>query len=315
MHVNHLYYVLKIFIPRSVQIHLRRMIVRRKMNKYKDIWPIDPKSATPPENWQGWPEGKKFALILTHDVETTKGVLNCRALMDLEEKLGFRSSFNFVTGDYPIPEDLIDEMKQRGFEVGIHGLHHDGNLFRSRKVFLDHAVKINESLKKYDAVGFRSPSMYHNLEWIHELNIEYDASTFDTDPFEPQPDAAGTIFPFWVPGRNGKPGYVELPYTLPQDFLTFILLQERDTRLWQSKLNWIAANGGMVMLISHPDYKDFVGGEHFERYPFQYYENFLIYIQTTYEKQYWHALPRDVSRFWRENYENGVRGGHAATQN
>ena len=34
------------------------------------------------------------------------------------------------------------------------------------------------------------------------LNIAYDASTFDTDPFEPQPDGVNTIFPFWVPRRS-----------------------------------------------------------------------------------------------------------------
>jgi hypothetical protein len=27
-------------------------------------------------------------------------------------------------------------------------------------------------------------------------------STFDTDPFEPQPDGMGTIFPFWVPNQD-----------------------------------------------------------------------------------------------------------------
>ena len=26
-----------------------------------------PGSEQPPENWQGWPDGKKFALVLTHD--------------------------------------------------------------------------------------------------------------------------------------------------------------------------------------------------------------------------------------------------------
>ena len=59
--------------------------------------------------------------------------------------------------------------------------------------------------------------MFHNLDWLHELKIEYDASTFDTDPFEPQPDGVGTIFPFWVTGRQPDEGYVEMAYTLPQD--------------------------------------------------------------------------------------------------
>ena len=85
-------------------------------------------------------------------------------------------------------------------------------IFRARKL-------INGYLQEWNAVGFRSPSMQHNLDWIHDLDIEYDASTFDTDPFEPQSDGMGTIFPFLVPEQNGQGGYVELPYTLPQDFL------------------------------------------------------------------------------------------------
>ena len=62
--------------------------------------------------------------------------------------------------------------------------------------------------------------MLHNLEWFHDLNVKYDSSTFDTDPFEPQPDGVGTIFPFWVPrpnsplttGWNGN-GHGRLPET------------------------------------------------------------------------------------------------------
>ncbi len=100
---NNFYYFLKMFIPRPVQIYLRRILIRQKMSRHKDIWPIDKTSANPPEGWQGWPEGKKFALVLTHDVETKKGLENCRALMDIEEKYGFRSSFNFVAGDYEVP--------------------------------------------------------------------------------------------------------------------------------------------------------------------------------------------------------------------
>src|SRR6516164_8618023 len=38
-------------------------------------------------------------------------------------------------------------------------------------------------------------------------------------------------------------GYVELPYTLPQDSTLFILLGEKTTNIWQRKLDWIAQHG------------------------------------------------------------------------
>jgi glycosyltransferase involved in cell wall biosynthesis/peptidoglycan/xylan/chitin deacetylase (PgdA/CDA1 family) len=303
MYANNFYYFLKMFIPRPVQIYMRRQLIRHKLYRHQDTWPIDPAAAKLPANWQGWPEGKRFAFVLTHDVETKKGLLNCRNLMDIEEKHGFRSSFNFVAGDYEVPQDLLHEMKSRGFEAGIHGLHHRGNLFRSRHFFLNQAREINQWIKKWNAAGFRAPSMYHNLEWLHDLDIQYDASTFDTDPFEPQPDAAGTIFPFWVPGRNNTAGYVELPYTLPQDFLLYILMQEESTRIWQQKLDWVVQKGGMALFITHPDYINFNGTTLREdEYPVKQYKEFLRHVSTKYAGQYWHALPREVAIFWKAKY-------------
>jgi len=202
MFLNSLYYHLKPLIPRWLQIQIRRQIVRRKREKYSHVWPIDERAAKPPEGWKGWPDGKKFALVLTHDVETIKGVERVTRVAELEKKLGFRSSFNFIAEEYPTPHDQIKYLKEEGFEVGLHGLNHNGNLFESRKKFLRQALRINQYLKDWGVTGFRTPIMYHNLEWIHDLNIEYDSSTFDTDPFEPQPDGVGTIFPFWVPAPH-----------------------------------------------------------------------------------------------------------------
>ena len=55
-----------------------------------------PGSEKPPANWPGWPGGKKFALVLTHDVEGQAGVDKCEQLMDIERRLDFRSSFSFI---------------------------------------------------------------------------------------------------------------------------------------------------------------------------------------------------------------------------
>jgi hypothetical protein len=144
--------------------------------------------------------------------------------------------------------------------------------------------------------------MHHNLDWIGYLNIEYDASTFDTDPFEPQPDGMKTIFPFWVAGSNARRGYVELPYTLPQDFTLFVLMQEKTIDIWKRKLDWIAEIGGMALILTHPDHMSFSGRKLGpEEYPADYYSEFLEYIKLKYEGQYWHALPMEIARFWKKN--------------
>ena len=194
---------------------------------------------------------------------------------------------------------IRNKLVKRGFEVGVHGLIHDGCLYRSEKVFKERAKKINNYLQEWNAVGFRSPAMHHNLEWPHHLNIKYDASTFDTDPFEPYPDGMQTIFPFWVENNCSEKKYLELPYTLVQDFTLFIILEKKNIDIWKEKLDWVVKTGGMALLNTHPDYMNFnkakLGPE---EYPVQYYEEFLAYLRTKYKGQYWHVLPREMTHFW-----------------
>ena len=299
---NNLYYTLKPIIPRRLQIYLRRKIVSRKRLLYRETWPIDEKAGKRPEGWSGWPGGKRFALVLSHDVETAKGHDNCRNLMELEEKLGLHSSFNFVPERYKVSAELRRHLTDKGFEVGVHGLCHDGKLYRSKKKFQSRALKINHYLKEWQSVGFHSPSMQNNLEWAHYLNIEYDSSTFDTDPFEPCSDAVGTIFPFMIEDTSAGSSYVEIPYTLPQDSTLFIIMREKNIKIWKEKLDWVAKRGGMVLISTHPDYMNFNGASlDTEEYPSKLYKELLDYIKERYEGQYWHALPKEMAQYWKSS--------------
>jgi len=302
MLINRIYYYMRPIIPRSYQIALRRQIILRKRLKYSHVWPIDPSAGKPPEGWPGWPNKKKFALVLQHDVDTQKGHDKCYDLIALEESLGFRSLFSIVPERYTVSESLRNDILRKGFDIGVHGLKHDGKLFLSKKIFQKRAVHINNYLKEWHSVGFSSPSMHHNLDWMHLLKIKYSISTFDTDPFEPQPDSVGTIFPFWVQRSSERTGFVELPYTLPQDHGLFIIMKETTIDIWKQKLDWIAQKGGMALLNAHPDYMNFCGKKlSIEEYPVKYYEEFLNYIKRNYAGQYWHALPKDIARFWSES--------------
>lgn len=307
---NRIFYTFKPLIPRGLQIFIRRRIAARKREKYASIWPIDPSSNKPPEDWQGWPNGKKFAVVLSHDVDTQKGHDRVDRLAEIEMEKGFRSSFNFVPERYVVSESLQDDLRSKGFQLCVHGLNHDGKLFLSRKIFNQRAVRINDYLRKWQAEGFTSPSMHHNQDWLHDLRITHSISTFDTDPFEPQPDAAGTVYPYWVNNGSKPEGYLELPYTLPQDHLLYVILKERNINIWKQKVDWIAQNGGMVLLNTHSDYMSFDPGViDNEEYPVDYYADLLDYIQTKYQDQYWHVLPRDLAKFWqtKKQLPSGIR--------
>jgi len=232
-----------------------------------------------------WPDGHDFAFVLTHDVETAEGMRNVMRIADLEEELGFRSSWNIVPYKYPIDRGLVRELTSRGFEIGVHGYNHDGKLFTSRRVFDARVPAINAALDSFGAIGFRAPMVHRNLEWLQSLDVEYDASYFDADPYQAMPGGVGSVWPF-IAGR-----FVELPYTLPQDHTLFVALKERDGRIWRQKLAYLRALCGMALVITHPDYLDSL-----ER--IEVYRRFLIDAREMEDR--WHALPRDVATWWRE---------------
>lgn len=304
--INRLYYNVRPAVPRKLQIALRRIIASRKLEANNDIWPIYPGSEIPPVGWPGWPENKKFALVLTHDIETIKGQSRCLDVVRMEKDLNFRSAFNFVAERYPVSAELRNFLVAGGFEVGVHGLYHDGKKFKSRKIFNERAPKINHYLREWNASGFRSPAMYCNLDWLHDLNIKYDCSTFDTDPFEPQATGVGTIFPFFVQGRPGGKGYVELPYTLAQDLTLFVILEEQSIDIWKHKLDWIAQKGGMALILVHPDYMNFNGRQSLDEYPASRYKELLEYVEDRYKGLYWNALPGEVADFYNRKVKGNV---------
>jgi glycosyltransferase involved in cell wall biosynthesis len=160
--------------------------------------------------------------------------------------------------------------------------------------------------------------MMHELDWLHALNIGYDASTFDTDPFEPQPQGRHTIFPFWISSQPNSQlsvapnhsdagstlnspsrGYVELPYTLPQDSTLFLLLGEKTIEVWRRKLDWIVAHGGMALVNIHPDYVNF-GSTNGSRnhYPVDRIRELLTYAAETYPGQFWNPACKELSDWY-----------------
>jgi glycosyltransferase involved in cell wall biosynthesis len=297
---NRLYYWLKPYLPWRLRIAARRVVARVQRGRNEQIWPIDETAGQTPAGWPGWPEGKQFAFVLTHDVESSGGLAKCRRLMDLEFSLGFRSSFNLIPeGDYQVSPEIRAEIRAQGFEVGVHDLRHDGKLYWRRSQFPKNARRINGYLRDWGAGGFRSGFMLHDPDCLNGLDLEYDASTFDTDPFEPQPQGVRTIFPYWVPQTKGG-GYVEMPYTLPQDSTLFLVLQEPSPDIWKRKLDWIVRRGGMALLNVHPDYVSFDPGQRgVAEYPAAWYEEFLKYVKDHYAGQYWNGLPREVAGWYR----------------
>ena len=311
------YYFLKPAIPRAMQLALRQRYRAVQEAREFPAWPIEPllvnkvadvltktvasNSGKPVYRLSLWPEGKRFCFVITHDVEWDTGLSNALRLADIEKRLGFISSWNIVPERYPIDWSIVDRLRQDGFEIGVHGLKHDGKLFQSHRLFQKRLEKIHEYASKWGATGFRSPSTLRNVHWMPELQFEYDSSFPDTDPYEPQPGGCCSIWPYFIDHL------VELPLTMPQDHTLFEILGHKDISVWKKKADWIESRHGMVLINVHPDYM-------LAEDRLALYEEFLLSMKA--KNEMWHALPREVARWWRDRAASTLKqdNGHVVIQ-
>jgi glycosyltransferase involved in cell wall biosynthesis/peptidoglycan/xylan/chitin deacetylase (PgdA/CDA1 family) len=239
-----------------------------------------------------WPDGHRYAVSLTHDIESSEGMKRVADLAELEEKLGLRSAWFFVPHNYPLDYGLIRDLKARGHEVGVHGYNHDGKLFFNRSMFESRAKHINWAGKRFEATGFRSPMVHRNLQWMQSLEFDYDASCFDIDPFQPMPGGVGGVWPF-IAGK-----LVELPYTLPQDHTLMITLGQSACDVWIDKQQLIKRLAGLALLITHPDYLN-------SPKRLAEYQRFCEHVAESTDK--WHALPSQIASWWRIRHASAVQ--------
>jgi len=241
-----LFYAVKPLIPRRLQILLRRIRARRILDRLEGavLWDDGLHDAAFP-----WPDGARAAVLVTHDVELAGGQERIPALVEIEERLGIRSCWNFVTDRYPVDTGLIAQLQSLGHEVGVHGVKHDGKLFSSPEEFHRRLTRVVQIAKEWNADGFRSPALLHDLDLLASLPFGWDSSVPAWDPFQPMSGGVETYRPFML-NRH----CVELPVTCWQDFTLFEELDIDAMAVWRRQINGIADAGGLINIIIHPDY-------------------------------------------------------------
>jgi peptidoglycan/xylan/chitin deacetylase (PgdA/CDA1 family) len=300
------YYRVRPILPRSVQIAMRRGFTSVQQRSTFPRWPIETslhdvldlvlgllgEAAGEPIPWIApWPTGYDSAVVLTHDVEQQLGHDNIHLLRDIELEHGFRSSWNLVPRRYDVGDETVAALADAGFEVGVHGLYHDGRDLESEKMLRRRLPEMREWAERWHAVGFRSPATHRTWELMPLLHFDYDSSYPDTDPYEP----VGGGCCSWLPFMNDD--LVELPITLPQDHTLYEILRAPAAAHWCAKADAVADRGGMALLITHPDYM-------LDAARLDDYRAFLAH--TAERAGVWRALPRDVSAWWRRRGTSSV---------
>jgi hypothetical protein len=301
------YYFFRPVLPVGLRRHLQRLHWRGWRSIPFPRWPVDVTVETLmrravqflleqggvrefPFVWF-WPEAAPGCVMMTHDVEGAAGARFCHQLMDIDDQFGIKSSFQVIP-DTPrmsgiSTKELVCELTRRGFEVNVHDLTHDGQLFRDRERFLKHAAVINAHGREFGSRGFRSGAMYRRQEWIAALDISYDMSVPNVAHLEPQSGGCCTVMPFFV-GR-----VLELPLTAAQDYTAFQILGDYSTRLWQEQIDRVLGEHGLVSFIAHPDYLIDLRARDV------YTELLHLLVGLRAEGKVWTAMPSEIDQWWR----------------
>jgi hypothetical protein len=311
-----IYYVARPLLSDSIRGQIKRFILRGWEKIKFPRWPVDTSvedilkhalrltldkgpGGKIPFIWF-WPEGAAGCFIMTHDVETTRGRDACAGMMDIDDSFGMKSSFQVVPEErYEVDRAFLNSIVERGFEVNVQDLNHDGHLFDNYEQFQQRAVMINRYAAEYGAAGFRAGVLYRNLDWLGSLDIAYDMSVPNVAHLDPQRGGCCTVMPYFIGD------ILEVPLTTTQDYMLFDILRQSSLDLWKAETETILANNGLASFLVHPDYL---------RTPseMRLYEELLGYLQSmASERNVWTALPIEVSQWWRQRSEMSlVREGN-----
>lgn len=294
-----LYYAVRPLLPRPVQLAMRRTFTKVQGREEFPDWPVE--SALhdlydrllallaaftgEPVPWIApWPHGRSWAFVLTHDVETDAGCAAIPLLRDEERAAGVVSSWNFVPLRYRTPDAILDGLRAEGCEIGVHGLLHDGRDLESPRMLRKRLPGMRAHADRWGAVGFRSPATQRGWAMMPTTGFDYDSSYHDSAPYEPQPGGSCTYLPYFIDEL------VELPMTLPMDHTVFTILDRPDGRIWLDKAAYVRDHGGMVLVLTHPDYA--VDPRVVDAYR-------ALLDAHARDDTAWHALPKDVAAWWR----------------
>jgi hypothetical protein len=300
-----IYYFFRPMLPVKIRKHLQEFHFRGWRDFTFPRWPVDCSvdnllgqllsltlkaggATRIPFIWF-WPEGATSCAIMTHDIETELGRNFCKLLMDTDEAFGIKASFQVIPEQrYTATPEFLASIRDRGFEIVVHDLNHDGHLYRNRKQFLERAKKINSHAAEYGAEGFRAASLYRKQLWYSALNVSYDMSIPNVAHLDPQRGGCCTVMPYFIGD------VLELPVTTTQDYTLFNILNDYSIELWKQQIEIIMAKHGLTSFIVHPDYVTRPESR-------RVYEGLLAYLSCIEEeKGVWIDTPGEVNRWWRQ---------------
>lgn len=205
--------------------------------------------------------GKKYACLMTHDIDTRKGLQRAKHLKKLEEKYDMPSAWYIPSEHYKLDTETVKELANHG-EIGAHDTRHDGKLAQlPRQKLVKRFREAKQTLEKIvncSVDGFRAPLLQHNVDIIRALEdagYTYDTSIPTWEPKHPyimKPHGIGSVNPL----KMSK--IVEIPVSLPQDHQMINVLgltPKQTVETWMKLKEVVRDIGGICVVLVHPDYE------------------------------------------------------------
>lgn len=205
--------------------------------------------------------GKRYACLVTHDVDTQRGFQGAKHLRKLEEKYDVPSAWFIPSKHYKLDPEMVKELANHG-EIGAHDTRHDGKLAQLPKQKLvkrfREAKQILEKILDCSVGGFRAPLLQHNVDIIEALGdagYTYDTSIPTWEPKHPyvmKSHGIGSVNPV----KMSK--IVEISVSLPQDHQMIHVLgftTKQTVEAWTRLKETIRDIGGICTVLVHPSYE------------------------------------------------------------
>jgi hypothetical protein len=229
--------------------HLWNEAARRILSEAFDGLGLNLKTKNPP------------SLLITHDVDTEKGLRRALALKAVDDDLGVQSVWFLSSSEYRIPMDIAGELAE-GSTIGSHDTRHDGRLsslhthealvkrLRESKLRLEHFFQT-------EIRCFRSPLLQFSGEIASALSEAGFVYDFSLPCWEPVHVPSMRGFGVESVREFEVGGVIEVPLTLFQDHQVLNVLRMRTreaVKFWVEQAKLVHSLGGHIVLLVHPDY-------------------------------------------------------------
>lgn len=217
-----------------------------------------------PLDWRGL----KSCVCLTHDVDSAEGYEFINKVLQLEKQLKTRSTYNFLTGwGYKVDRDLLKELSDNNFEIGLHGWTHDIALGCRNKNRIKSELSRAMDELGVPIEGFRAPAFSITrslLEVLVQLGIKYDSSMKMMSCYAQGVESA---YPYRYPGVN----IWEIPLTIQDDriFRDLHLSCEEGLGVVKELTTRVSEVGGVTVINTHP---------RLLKFKYRFYEDLLHWL-------------------------------------